>query len=576
MWRVGDQSHAGSKIYKLHGSPEVNAPEIIVKQMIKKIELCGPVGLTVAIQLRQGGIPKQIEELWLKWEALRQHIDKIAREAAQYTGAGLFVGSANGLTRNERRQQERDAFKSLKKDKSGNGQNANPRNTGQPTKQQPTVTEMCRGCGRRHKTSDCKLIEGKHPDANTSSEAWASSVKGKAWKTAGFDFCQFERRIDGSAHAFALNKPKGSGGAASGGKFDKRGSTKSESDLLLYKRYDTLFIASTRSDITHTVPMKLRVPDTSFPLNVDCLIDTGALQSNYISNRTAAWLKATWDKEREVGVLDDKFVCVACNNCKHSTTSNLNSTSTNKPKMVNNKRKRAAAATGDKQPPSLPSRNRVTTVCSGISGMCTESPRGEMVFDITFFNEVTGSDETWHNVVAKILDTPYDFILGLPDIRKHNMLNKVKSHFQDVDRKPSLVESSVASKSDHEAPKPRSYTTDLRTAPSNSTVNATYTKDELLTPEVDDDGIIWAETDHPWDHDASEEVDHFDREGDSGPQPHVAGTPELQEKLRTLIKEYKHIFCEELRPDPALVSPSELQVDQPQWRTPKNGGPARP
>ena len=110
--------------------------------MIKKIELTGSVGLTVAIQLRQGGIPKQTEELWLKWEALRQHIDKIAREAAQYTGAGLFVGSANGLTRNERRQQERDAFKSLKKDKSGNGQNANPRNTGQPTKQQPTVTEM--------------------------------------------------------------------------------------------------------------------------------------------------------------------------------------------------------------------------------------------------------------------------------------------------------------------------------------------------------------------------------------------------------------------------------------------------
>ena len=130
--------------------------------------------------------------------------------------------------------------------------------------------------------------------------------------------------------------------------------------------------------------------------------------------------------------------------------------------MVNSKRKRAPAATGDKQPPSHPSRNRVTPVCSGISGMCTESP-GEMVFDIIFFDEVTGSDETWHDVVAKILDTPYDFILGLPDIRKHNMLTKVKSH-----------------------------------------------------------------------------------------------------------------FSEELRPDPALVSPLEFQVDQPQWRTPKNGGPARP
>ena len=46
--------------------------------------------------------------------------------------------------------------------------------------------------------------------------------------------------------------------------------------------------------------------------------------------------------------------------------------------------------------------------------------------------------------------------------------------------------------------------------------------------------------------------------------------------LRTLIKEYRHIFSEELRPNPALVSPLALQVDQSTWRTPKNGGPARP
>ena len=334
---------------------------------------------------------------------------------------------------------------------------------------------------------DCKLIEGKHPDANTSGESWATSQKGKAWKAAGFDFCQFERRIDGSAHAFALSKPAKSFGGASSNKFDKRGAnSKSKSDVLLYKRYDTLFVASTRSDITHTVPMKLLVPDTTSPLNVYCLIDTGALQSNYISNRTAAWLHATWDKER---VLDDSDVCVACNNCKHSNNLDLNNTS-----LLNNKRKRASAATGDKQPSSLLSRSRVTRVCFGINGMCIDSP-GEMVFSITFFNEVTGNDETWHNVVAKILDTPYDFILGLPDIRKHNMLNKVKSHFEDADKSDNLQEPSVVSKSEIlPVAGPCSYTTNLETAPVVPTVNTIYTKEELLTPEVDDDDVIWVET----------------------------------------------------------------------------------
>jgi len=60
------------------------------------------------------------------------------------------------------------------------------------------------------------------------------------------------------------------------------------------------------------------------------------------------------------------------------------------------------------------------------------------------------------------------------------MLNKVSSYFKDVGRKSSLVESSVASKSDlQKAPKPRSYTTDLETAPVIPAVNTIYTKEEL-------------------------------------------------------------------------------------------------
>ena len=158
-------------------------------------------------------------------EAIRQRIDTVAREAAQWTGAGLQLNASatqideDQVSRAERRQLERDKAKAKAKQK---GNNPNPRGNGQQPNQQPMASESCQGCGRRHKTVDCKLIEGKHPDANTSGESWATSQKGKAWKAAGFDFCQFERRIDGSAHAFALSKPKGFGGASSN-KFDKHG-----------------------------------------------------------------------------------------------------------------------------------------------------------------------------------------------------------------------------------------------------------------------------------------------------------------------------------------------------------------
>ena len=72
------------------------------------------------------------------------------------------------------RQREREAAKRLiKKDKQpagGSDQKAKARQKSTPR----VNSEGCRGCGRlSHETVDCKLIEGKHPDANTSSESFA-------------------------------------------------------------------------------------------------------------------------------------------------------------------------------------------------------------------------------------------------------------------------------------------------------------------------------------------------------------------------------------------------------------------
>ena len=73
--------------------------------------------------------------------------------------------------------------------------------------------------------------------------------------------------------------------------------------------------------------------------------------------------------------------------------------------------------------------NKRTRVCSGITGMCTDSP-GKVRFSLTFFDESTGRKETLPDIEATILDTPYDFILGRPDIKRYNMLERNMSQFR--------------------------------------------------------------------------------------------------------------------------------------------------
>ena len=75
---------------------------------------------------------------------------------------------------------------------------------------------------------------------------------------------------------------------------------------------------------------------------------------------------------------------------------------------------------------------------------------------------------------------------------------------------------------------PRVNTTSLEKRSNITVFNTLYTKDELLTPQYDNDGIVWDENDFPWDYDDRMKVDQSGTDGDSGAEPHVAGPPELQ------------------------------------------------
>ena len=59
--------------------------------------------------------------------------------------------------------------------------------------------------------------------------------------------------------------------------------------------------------------------------------------------------------------------------------------------------------------------------------MCS-STEGTITLDITINNEKTNKPERYHNIVFKILDTPYQMIIGRPDIIELELLYKLTKH----------------------------------------------------------------------------------------------------------------------------------------------------
>ena len=55
----------------------------------------------------------------------------------------------------------------------------------------------------------------------------------------------------------------------------------------------------------------------------------------------------------------------------------------------------------------------------------------------------------------------------------------------------------------------------------------------------------------------------------------IEGPPELQERIKALLLEYKEVFREEVSPVPADVPPMEIHADTTRWRSMKNSGPPR-
>ena len=90
-------------------------------------------------------------------------------------------------------------------------------------------------------------------------------------------------------------------------------------------------------------------------------------------------------------------------------------------------------------------------------------------------------------------------------------------------------------------------------------------------PLEDDDDIDWKH--NPFD------VDFIDDERESPEQLMskitFKGSPQLQTRLRALVREFIDVFATKVRREPAAVEPMKIVIDEDKWRLPCNRQPPR-
>ena len=110
----------------------------------------------------------------------------------------------------------------------------------------------------------------------------------------------------------------------------------------------------------------------------------------------------------------------------------------------------------------------------------------------------------------------------------------------------------------------------MRDHPPISKAELIYKRD-IWEPLEDDDDIDWKR--NPFD------VDFIDDEKESPEQLMSKitfnGSPQLQTRLRALVREFIDVFATKARREPAAVEPMKIVIDEDKWRLPCNRQPTR-
>lgn len=424
----------------------------------------------------------------------------------------------------------------------------------------PTVRLKCFGCNRdlpttvKVATNVCKNCAG-HPDRNVSGPWMGSSIQ-KELSAHSFTAIHSLRRANGTplttsqleAMAEARKSVQSETSTAptqqnnnkpSNKRFGKPGNNKGElntTSSIPDRQHDGLVTAQLTIDTNLTESVFIQV-----------LLDTGAKDANYISKKVA-------DSINSLG---------SNNSCKL-------------PLNISSSTRRISLGGTDKY----------------------LSSSGVIACNFTFFNELNNNFEKHNCLEFIIIDSAYDCIIGHPTIIKLKLASKIPSFFsgQEEDSCTSapvhLDNETVRCACAHSSSL-SSIRSICGTCGEEDMNNESFqilacpkvkneselsalclaaiaSKNDLLGESlVDDDEIQWKD-------------DPFDAIAPKNEQKgllqkiSVHGSPELQNNIRKLCDEFKDIFSEYVRTEPARIPPMEIQVDETKWFINKNRLPPRP
>ena len=393
----------------------------------------------------------------------------------------------------------------------------------------------CFGCGRNHSGPGklCTRATCKgHPDRNTSDVPFTQSAAYNKQKARNYQYAHeldSKFRADGSPLSDADVAKIASCKGQNSNQSDKKPKNNKP-----FNKSESLAIIC--DEVVDCLPQFRVFFNTTNHLIVDTLLDTGALQGNYLSEELAAWLIDQGAVPVHNGAISIQLAV------KNSST---------------------------------------TSTCS-------------LVFNVTFINESNGLPETIFDLKARILDSEHDLIIGRPVIRLHSLCDKIPSFFKLNDSSAPVVSQFRLSELSHAHSHPFCISGDtvkrsegmLRAIREREiqrppladqqlcVIGAIKAKQELIDTAPDLDHVKWA--DNPFDVSFDSDPINVLSDNDITSIIELHGTPTLQRNLRDLCKRYSDIFSVNVRSNPAQIPPMELKVDSSKWKSNKNRGPPRP
>lgn len=412
------------------------------------------------------------------------------------------------------------------------------------------ATTICEGCGMKNHLREACRFNGVHPEYNRDGKFWDSG-SGKRCKAkhlrclpyntliSGQPFDKFEEEKAARAANRDRYSQSGRGDASGRGNQGRggrgRGRDGGRSGTTGRGRCEYISALSSSSN-SPTISTFIKLKCMSDRLTVNTLLDTGAIQGNYISLDAMERLQAQ----------PSGSTC----HCAIDTSN-------------------------------------ARTICSGINDLCSSS-LGSITLEWFFLNELTKAYDK-HVLTFSIIDTMYDIIIGKPSILERSLVLQLPSYFLSL-RDATLLLQMIPN---------LAHLIAVGSAPSNSirypfttvenlcamrqrkvylcpkvTMQLAIIEErkhirELLDYEPDSDEIDDRYVEPPWERKVENNNRAVDLVGIHGP-------PQLQAKLRELISEFDDVFCETVKPEPARIPPMEIEIDPTKWQRNCNRGPPRP